>query len=103
MDRFGSVATRVASECMQAIAAEPRTPAIVRSTDRLRVITDNLMNVIDALECKCIALLGPQPLSNPCGDCKMEGPPLACCIHESCDRLDAAHERLRVLLDRIEL
>lgn len=84
------------------VAAAPRTPAIVRSTDRLRSVADHIANVVEALECKCIALLGPEPPSGV-ADCKMEGPPLACNIHESCDRLEAAHERLRILCDRIEL
>lgn len=89
------------SECLT--QAAPRTPAIFNATDRLHSLTESILNVVELLESKCVALLGPDRPRDADKRCSMEGPPLACNIHESCDRLLLADERLRVLLDRIEL
>jgi hypothetical protein len=86
-----------------AISAAPRTPAIVLSTDRLQYISSQLIERVNEIEVHLSAVLGPQGPTSADSNTKMEGPPLACCVHEACDRIEVAVERLRGLNSRIEL
>jgi hypothetical protein len=100
MDRFGSVA--VSNHAMATAEPCERTPEIPLVTQRLEALSKEFIECAEMLEGKLIALLGPdQPMEKR--ECMIQGPPLACHIHESCDRLQSALDRLRIVYRRIEL
>lgn len=100
--RYAAV-NRECCESTSAVSAAPRMPAIPQSTDRLQYVSGLLIERVNEIEVHLSAVLGPQGPSNADPNTKMEGPSLACCVHEVCDRIEVACERLRILNSRIEL